>query len=271
MGESSGRKLMVQVCNAKNLMPKDGQGTASAYAIVDFDGQRRRTNTKSRDLNPQWDETLEFIVHDKDSMASEILEVNLYNDKKTGKRSTFLGKVKLSGSTFVKSGSETVAYYPLEKRSVFSQIKGELGLKVWYVDDPPETENTGEQKAESAPPAEEKPPENLEGEIKEDEPEKNKPDENKPKEEPTAEKPKEEVPEETASPKQEVSNPSIGQTEKPKQGNERHPEVLKCTDLNVSNGELRSLSSDRSRSAYDLVDPIPFLYVRVVKTKRARL
>ncbi|XP_014502554.1 protein QUIRKY [Vigna radiata var. radiata] len=271
MGESSGRKLMVQVCNAKNLMPKDGQGTASAYAIVDFDGQRRRTNTKSRDLNPQWDETLEFIVHDKDSMASETLEVNLYNDKKTGKRSTFLGKVKLSGSTFVKSGSETVAYYPLEKRSVFSQIKGELGLKVWYVDDPPEAENTGEEKTESAPPAEEKPPGNLEGEIKEDEPEKNKPDEDKPKEEPTAEKPKEEVPEETASPKQEVSNPSIVQTEKPKQGNERHHEVLKCADLNVSNGELRSLSSDRSRSAYDLVDPMPFLYVRVVKTKRARL
>ncbi|KAG2384221.1 uncharacterized protein HKW66_Vig0150160 [Vigna angularis] len=169
------------------------------------------------------------------------------------------------------SGSETVAYYPLEKRSVFSHIKGELGLKIWYVDDPPEAENTGEQKAKSAPLPEEKPPENLEGETKEVEPEKDKPDENTPKEEPTVEKPKEEIPEEMESPKQEVSNPSIVQTKKRKQGNERHHKVLKCADLNVSNGELHSLSSDRSRNAYDLVDPMPLLYVRVVKNKRARL
>lgn len=33
------RKLIVEVCSAKNLMPKDSQGTASAYVIVDFDGQ----------------------------------------------------------------------------------------------------------------------------------------------------------------------------------------------------------------------------------------
>ncbi|ESW23802.1 hypothetical protein PHAVU_004G076600 [Phaseolus vulgaris] len=272
MGETSGRKLMVEVCNAKNLMPKDGQGTASAYAIVDFDGQRRRTNTKTRDLNPQWDERLEFIVHDKDSMASETLEVNLYNDKKTGKRSTFLGKVKISGSTFVKSGSETVEYYPLEKRSVFSQIKGELGLKVWYVeDDPPEAENTGEQKTESAPPAEEKPPENPEGEIKKDEAEEKKQDENKPKEEPQEEKAKEEAPAETASPQPEPSNPPIVQTEKLKQANERHHEVVKRVDLNVSDRELCSRSGDRSRGAYDLVDRMPFLFVRVVKTKRAKV
>ncbi|WVY96004.1 hypothetical protein V8G54_028155 [Vigna mungo] len=96
----------------------------------------------------------------------------------------------------------------------------------------------------------EKPPGNLEGETKEDELEKNKPNGNTQKEEPTTKKPKEEIPEETASPKQE--------TEKPKQGNERHHEVLKCADLNVSNGELRSLSSNRSCNAYDLVDPMPF-------------
>ncbi|KAK7271125.1 hypothetical protein RJT34_26764 [Clitoria ternatea] len=270
MGEGSGRKLIVEVSNAQNLMPKDGQGTASAYAIVDFDGQRRRTTTKTRDLNPQWDEKLEFIVHDKDSMASETLEVNLYNDKKTGKRSTFLGKVKISGSTFVKSGSEAIVYYPLEKRSVFSQIKGELGLKVWYVDeDPPETENAGEKKEESAPVTEEKPPENSpDGERKEDKveekkEEEKKEEENKPKEETTEEeKPKEEAKVEEA--------PPTPPTEKPKQLKEKHVELQKRADLSVSDHELRSLSGDRSRSAYDLVDRMPFLYVRAVKAKRAK-
>ncbi|TKY46336.1 QUIRKY protein [Spatholobus suberectus] len=270
MAEDSGRKVMVEVCNAKNLMPKDGQGTASAYAIVDFDGQRRRTKTKSRDLNPQWDERLEFMVHDKDSLASETLEVNLYNDKKTGKRSTFLGKVKISGSTFAKSGSETIVYYPLEKRSVFSQIKGELGLKVWYVEkDPPETENAGELKAESAPQVEEKPPKNSqEGEKKEDKAE----EENKPKEESKEEeKPKEEAPVVAAAAAVATAeNPPIAQTEEPKQRKEKHGEVQKRADLNVSDHELRSLSGDRSRSSYDLVDRMPFLYVRVVKAKRAK-
>lgn len=283
MAETSGRKLVVEVCSAKNLMPKDGQGTASAYAMVDFDGQRRRTKTKSRDLNPQWDERLEFIVHDTEAMASEILEVNLYNDKKTGKRSTFLGKVKLSGTTFAKSGSETLVYYPLEKRSVFSQIKGELGLKVYYIDqDPPAAEAT-------PPPAEateEKPPEDagkeeekVEEEKKEDEQkeETNKAEEksNTPESESDPPKPEEAPAETTAAPAPpppppaEVENPPISQTEKPKQqlAKEKQSEIQKSPDLTVNDLELRSLSGDRSRSTYDLVDRMPFLYVRVLKAK----
>lgn len=292
MAEGSGRKLVVEVINAKNLMPKDGQGTASAYAIVDFDGQRRRTKTKSRDLSPQWDEKFEFVVLDKETMASETLEVNLYNDKRTGKRSTFLGKVKISGSTFVKSGSEEIVYYPLEKRSVFSQIKGEIGLKVCYVDeDPPVTEAAGDEKKEEKVKEEEKAPETaVVGEKKEEnvaekKEEEKKVDENKPKEETKEEekavavtvsddnKPKEEdkaVAE--ASPAPEVENPPIAETEKPKR-KEKHCEmqIQKRADLNLSDHELRSLSRDRSRhSAYDLVDHMAFLYVRVVKAKRTK-
>ena len=144
VAEGARRRVVVEVCNARNLMPKDGQGTACAYAVVDFDGQRRRTATRPRDLNPQWGERLEFLVHDPDAMASETLELNLYNDKKaiaaagSGRRGgTFLGKVKVAGASFAKAGDEALVYYPLEKRSVFSQIKGEIGLKIWFVDDPP--------------------------------------------------------------------------------------------------------------------------------------
>ncbi|KAJ6360256.1 hypothetical protein OIU77_004290 [Salix suchowensis] len=161
--------------------------TCTRKLIVEtFDGQRRRTKTKFRDLNPEWDEKLEFLVHDTESMATEILEISLYNDKKTGKRSTFLGKVKIAGSAFVKSGGETLVYYPLEKRSVFSQIKGELGLKVYYIDeDPP------------APPAEQKPeakaPETEENKpAQEAKPEDEKKEEEKKKEEPKTESNKEE-------------------------------------------------------------------------------
>ncbi|KAM1242421.1 hypothetical protein ACFX2G_034774 [Malus domestica] len=71
------RKPIVEVCNAWNLMPKDGQGTTCPYAIVDFDGQRRRTKTKQRDLNPEWDRKLEFLVNDNESMATKIIEINI--------------------------------------------------------------------------------------------------------------------------------------------------------------------------------------------------
>jgi hypothetical protein len=272
MAESSGRKLVVEVCNAKNLMPKDGQGTASAYAIVDFDGQRRRTKTKFRDLNPAWDEKLEFVVHDKETMAAEILEINLYNDKKIGKRSNFLGKVKMAGSSFSKSESDAIVYYPLEKRSVFSQIKGEICVKVYYIDeDPPEAAAVEEKPAENAKEEEKK-------EEKVEEPEKKKEEDEKPKEEAKEEeKPKEETkavevqaPATPApAPPAEVANLPIAHTEKPKQIKE-NAEIEKRPDLGVNELELRSLGNDRSRSAYDLVDRMPFLYVRVVKAKKAK-
>ncbi|KAK9289788.1 hypothetical protein L1049_007947 [Liquidambar formosana] len=271
MVETCSRKVIVEVCNAKNLMPKDGQGTASAYVIIDFDGQRRRTMTKFRDLNPQWDEKLEFLVHDTESMPSEVLELNVYNDKKTGKRSTFLGKVKIAGSTFVKSGSETLVYYPLEKRSVFSQIKGEIGLKICYIDDdPPAPDAAVEQKSEAPPPLAEEKPLEKEEEKKEEKVEEKKEEQEKPaeavKEEKPTENPKpEDAP--AAGPPAGVENLPIAIAEKVKQQKGKLV-TAKRPDLGVNDLELRSLAGDRIRNAYDLVDRMPFLYVRVVKAKR---
>ncbi|KAE8711610.1 putative acetylglucosaminyltransferase [Hibiscus syriacus] len=289
MADNCTRKLIVEICNAKNLMPKDGQGTASAYAIVDFDGQRRRTKTKLRDLNPVWDEKLEFLVHDIDSMPAEMLEINLYNDKKTGKRSTFLGKVKLAGSVFVKAGEETLVYYPLEKRSVFSQIKGEIGVKVFYVDEeaPPAPEETSaEKKPETAV---EKPPENPKTE--EDKEEEKKAEEEKPKEEaPKGEEKPNPPPAETSKsdetaaastpatlttttpPSSEVQNPPLEHKEEQistKVTAKRKDETGKSTQLVINELELRPFSGDHNRISFDLVDRMPFLYVRVVKAKRA--
>ncbi|ONH94432.1 hypothetical protein PRUPE_7G016100 [Prunus persica] len=283
MAENSDhRKLIVEVCNAKNLMPKDGQGTASAYAIVDFDGQRRRTKTKQRDLNPEWDEKLEFLVHDNDSMASEILEINLYNDKKTGKRNTFLGKVKIPGNTFAKTGAEALVYFPLEKRSVFSQIKGEIGLKIYYIDEDPPA--AAEVKQETALPQaeQEKPLENPKAEDQNPEAAA-KAEETKKVEAKTEEKPKEEEAkseekpkspedskpktEEASAPPPEVENPPIAY------GSEKSKQVEKEKHVEANGGInevelLQPLARDRSLSAYDLVDRMPFLYVRVVKAKR---
>uniref|UniRef100_A0A1J3JPY2 Protein unc-13-like protein C n=1 Tax=Noccaea caerulescens TaxID=107243 RepID=A0A1J3JPY2_NOCCA len=297
MADNVLRKLIVEICSARNLMPKDGQGTASAYAIVDFDGQRRRTKTKFRDLNPQWDEKLEFFVHDAATMGEEILEINLCNDKNTGKRSTFLGKVKIAGNAFAAAGSETLVYYPLEKRSVFSQIKGEIGLKAYYVDEnPPAPPVATEQKPEIAPAVEEKAPENLKAKEGKKEAESAKTEEKKEGDKKEEEKPKEEAkpedkktdaaapppPETTAKPPDaaatpppppaEIQHPPLPQkieTVKQKELGIK-PENVNRQDLIGTDLELPSLTRDQNRGGgYDLVDRMPFLYIRVAKAKRA--
>eukprot|EP00250_Pteridium_aquilinum_P033227 c5343_g1_i1 orf=3-455(-) len=147
------RKLIVEVCSAHNLMPKDGEGSSSAYVQVEFDGQRRRTKTKLKDLNPVWDEPLEFWVSHPTEMALECVEATIYHDR-GGRKPNFLGRVCVPGSSIVPRGQEALIFYTLEKRGLFSHIKGELGLKVYFFDDLPATE---------LPPAPEQAPPPTEG------------------------------------------------------------------------------------------------------------
>lgn len=130
------KKLVVEVINARNLMPKDGQGSSSAYVQVDFDGLRKRTRIIPKDLNPVWEERIEFQLRDPLDMVDELLEVTVINDsKRIGRRSNFLGRVRLSGGTFVKLGEEAVMCYALEKRGLFSLVKGDLYMKIYYMDE----------------------------------------------------------------------------------------------------------------------------------------
>ncbi|CAN6464973.1 unnamed protein product [Victoria cruziana] len=269
MAEGRSRKLVVEVCNARNLMPKDGQGTSSPYALVDFDGQRRRTKTKPRELNPQWDERLEFLVNDLDSMASDTLELNLYNDKKSGKRSTFLGRVRISGGTFPNAGSESLVYYPLEKRSVFSQVKGEIGLKLFYVDDdpapvsaPPEKPPQDEKTGEKPPAEEEKKTEEKKQEDKKEEQQVNKAEEEE-------KKPAEETKKEDPKPEKKSSDAEKPpeEEETKKMPEDQNPAATKSPAASgFSDVDIPSLG-ERPSSTYDLVERMPYLYVRVLKAK----
>lgn len=74
------RKLVVEVISAKDLMPKDGHGSSNAYCVLDYDGQRKRTKVKSKDLDPTWNEKFEFAIHDPS--APGVLEINVQNEMK---------------------------------------------------------------------------------------------------------------------------------------------------------------------------------------------
>ena len=161
------RKLVVEVVEARNLVPKDGTGTSSPYARADFDGQRRKTRTVPRDLNPEWNEPLEFNFPGPgsggvDPVAGEPLEISVFHDVRVGpsRRNNFLGRVRLDARQFVRKGEEALIYFPLEKKSFFSWVRGDIGLKVYYLDeplappepDPPAGDPPAAEVAKDAPP-----------------------------------------------------------------------------------------------------------------------
>ncbi|XP_010279060.1 PREDICTED: protein QUIRKY [Nelumbo nucifera] len=158
------RKLIAEVVDARNLMPKDGQGTSSPYVVVDYYGQRRRTQTVIRDLNPTWNEVLEFNVGGPSDVFGDMLEIDVYHDRRMGptRRSNFLGRVRLNSAQFVRKGEEALIYFPLEKKSWFTWIQGEIGLKIYYIDEfvsplsppPPSTPPPAEEKKIDPPAAE---------------------------------------------------------------------------------------------------------------------
>ncbi|CAL1409929.1 unnamed protein product [Linum trigynum] len=135
-------KLVVEVVDASDLMPKDGQGSASPFVEVEFEGQKQRTSTKHKDLNPQWNEKLVLHFNDPRDLPTSTIQVVVYNDGRGnvpgggggGQLKNFLGRVRISGSSVLFSEPDsTVQRYPLDKRGLFSHIKGEISLRVYAV------------------------------------------------------------------------------------------------------------------------------------------
>ncbi|XP_021896096.1 FT-interacting protein 1 [Carica papaya] len=125
-------KLVVEVLDAGDLMPKYGNGSASPFAEVDFDGQRQRTCTKPKDLNPQWNEQLVFNVANPRDLQNKTIDVVVYDDRQGGHHPKFLGRVRIYGVSVPLSESEaSVQRYPLDKRGIFSHIKGDIALKIY--------------------------------------------------------------------------------------------------------------------------------------------
>ncbi|KAE8056146.1 hypothetical protein FH972_012939 [Carpinus fangiana] len=153
-------KLVVEVHDASDLMPKDGQGSASPFVEVDLDEQKQRTQTKQKDLNPYWNEKLVFNLNDRGDLHHKTIEVVLYNDRKGGgHHKNFLGRVRISGDSVLWSESEaTIQRYPLDKRGLFSHIKGDIALRIYISNDassasaiPPPPQASGVEEMDNTP------------------------------------------------------------------------------------------------------------------------
>ncbi|CAL5431801.1 unnamed protein product [Camellia sinensis] len=290
------RKLIVEVIDARDLQPKDGHGTSSPYVVLDYYGQRRRTLTAVKTLNPTWNEKLDFNAGKTSNVFEDILEVEVYHDKLIGptSRNNFLGRLRLSASQFVSSGEEALIYYTLEKKHLFNWIKGKLGLKIYYADEeippppppPPPAVEEVKPPAEEPKPAEEAPAATVEPPLNGCE----KPSEEQPP--PAPPPPPPPPPPENAA--AEVEKPP--ESEPPQQGGGNpvepalrqqpiQPDILitrSVSDVNnlgfngprpiprlSSVASVSSFASDISieRTSFDLVNKMHYLFVRVVKAR----
>ncbi|KAF7819264.1 protein QUIRKY [Senna tora] len=280
------RKLIVEVADARDLVPKDGHGTSSPYVVVDFYGQRRRTHTVVRNLNPAWNHTLTFNVGKASDIFGDKLELAVYHDKNYGptRRNNFLGRIHLSSSQIVQKGEEALIYFPLQKKSLLSWIQGEIGLKIYYVDE--EIPPAEEPKPDSTPPSDASGAELEKAEESATAPAPP-PESDKPSEEPPPPAP------ENAAPDSDEKPPEEPQPEPPKEGSGDQMEAspleasrsvpeVKFSGMNVPQGpqpirratSIASFTSDASdaisnieRCSFDLVEKMHYIFVRVVKAR----
>ncbi|MED6160198.1 hypothetical protein PIB30_049042 [Stylosanthes scabra] len=124
-------KLVVEVIDAHDLMPKDGEGSASPFVEVDYENQLSRTRTVPKNLNPTWNHKLLFQFDSTKPYHHQSIEVSIYHERRPVPGRSFLGRVRIPCSNLVKEGEEVYQTYPLEKKWFFSPVKGEIGLKLY--------------------------------------------------------------------------------------------------------------------------------------------
>ncbi|CAI9103167.1 OLC1v1001613C1 [Oldenlandia corymbosa var. corymbosa] len=126
-------KLVVEVVDAHDLMPKDGEGSASPFVEVDFGNQLSRTTTIPKNLNPIWDQKLVFNLEDTTNFYHQTIQISVYHQRTQSTGRNFLGYLKIPCSNIVKKGDEAYQRFPLEKKGLFSFFKGEIGLKIYII------------------------------------------------------------------------------------------------------------------------------------------
>uniref|UniRef100_A0A803N3C6 C2 domain-containing protein n=1 Tax=Chenopodium quinoa TaxID=63459 RepID=A0A803N3C6_CHEQI len=263
------RKLIVEIVDARNLLPKDGHGTSSPYVVVDFYGQRKRTKTVVKDLNPSWNEALEFNMGGPSTVFGDTLEIDVYHDKNHGptRRHNHLGRVRFSSSStqFVRKGEEALMYFPLEKNPA------------------PVEASPVEEKKEEEPPADTSAAPELGGDVSAKQPDEGPP--LPPAEEKKAEDKKEEDELPPLPPVEPLSSPTrdpppeievmastvsnmIPEVKVAEDTGMKPPPSMPPTPAisrTVSTASFESIPIERS--TFDLVEKMHYLFVRVVKAR----
>ncbi|KAJ6686233.1 C2 CALCIUM/LIPID-BINDING PLANT PHOSPHORIBOSYLTRANSFERASE FAMILY PROTEIN [Salix purpurea] len=282
----SNLKLGVEVVGAHDLLAKDGQGTVSASVELHFDHQKFRTTIKDKDLSPVWNESFYFNISDPSSLSNLSLEAHVYHHNRQNNSKLSLGKVRLTGTSFVPYSEAIILHYPLEKRGILSRVKGELGLKVFVTNDPsirssnplPAMESSlfSDSRSTKAQASKQQAPNVAQKVFSDDKSESRHSFHHLPN--PNQSQKKQHVP-------PAATQPSMDYGIREMKSELRAPRVvnmfsglsaqpvdytLKETNPFLGGGQIvggRVIRRDRSASTYDLVEQMKYLFVRVVKAR----
>ncbi|PKA51065.1 Synaptotagmin-4 [Apostasia shenzhenica] len=242
--------LVVEVVEAHDLIPKDGEGSANSFVEVDFENQRSRTRTATKTLNPVWNKKLSFHLESLDALKKQSIEVSVYNEHKSFPYRNFLGRVRIPGSTVSGTDEEALRSFQLEKRWFFSYIRGEISLKIYISPEPktPQIEAEADAAGEKQSKKQSKEEEAVE-EVKKEEVKKVVTTRHISKHQVSS----------TAAVPVVMSPTTMAPAGTP-------AEEFKLKEARLQLGE-RWPTGDKPASTYDLVEQMNYLYVRVVKAK----
>lgn len=145
------KQLVVEVVDARDLMPKDGEGSASPFVEVDFQNHISRTKTVPKSLNPIWNQKLSFDFEETRNHQYQIIDISVYHEKRLIEGRSFLGRVRIPCSNIAKEGEETYQTFQLENKWFLSAVKGEIGLKI-YISPPRKSPINQQESPISDPP-----------------------------------------------------------------------------------------------------------------------
>ncbi|XP_010512466.1 PREDICTED: FT-interacting protein 1-like [Camelina sativa] len=258
----SNLKLGVEVISAR-LKPRDDYGGVNAFVELRFDDQKVKSSTKIDDSSPVWNEKFFFNISETEDLSNLFLEAYVYN-KTSSITKSCLGKIRILGTAFLPY-SEAVGWpYPLEKEkwSMFSFAAasgGELALKVFVTDNPsPKVPNV-------IPPTPNKIPSKTTHRVH------NIPKTEKSKSSPRGDqKPSQPQPSEPQRPQpppvmesSRFQEPRFGSLIPTTMGFNPNPPDYSIKQTNPVLGGGR-----RARpSAHDLVEPMEFLFIKIVKAR----
>ncbi|XP_039565215.1 extended synaptotagmin-3 isoform X1 [Passer montanus] len=119
--------IRVHLLEAENLVQKDNflgaiRGKSDPYALLRVGTMQYRSKTVSRDLNPIWNETFEFVVHE---VPGQDLEVDLYDEDPD--KDDFMGSLLIS-LVDVMNDRTVDEWFPLSKTT-----SGHLHLKLEWL------------------------------------------------------------------------------------------------------------------------------------------
>ncbi|XP_022949452.1 FT-interacting protein 1-like [Cucurbita moschata] len=128
-------KLVVHVLHAAGLLSKHAH-SANPFVEVHFDHQKQRTLTKHTHLHPYWNQELLFNISDPKAFPDKTIDVVVYSERKSGHCPDFLGRVRISGMSVPLSEQDAdFQRYPLDKRGLFSNVKGDIGVRMYVIHD----------------------------------------------------------------------------------------------------------------------------------------